>query len=712
MGNNLKWLVAVIGSVCLILLIVGGALPMIQAVIEHTQDKTLEQAGEYWESMGYVAYTDPSGILHVNSVEPNADDTYDLGTAILRFKNIYGMDVYVDGTLYQGGFAVPKASGNPDYVVGVNTATDDVPGATGYWVKSGATGQVIETNASAVVSIQYALDTAAGVGTHQKVTLIGDFPCSTIITPKSNVDVELQGSITITMTSATISINFNNIINSIWSGGTITRAGTINPVGMANTMQFVGACDQTLVIRDMEVISTIVCATTEQNGAIRIMTLGVGVTDPSPTFINVTARASSGATGPVAAGWLVGGFGNTPYFNNCVGYGGGGNMNEGWFFQDGTKAIGDNIKGYGGTVSVVESDGITIWDMAEPTLNSPIGYGGNGGTIAAGIRMTGGASKPVLNSPIGIGGWLPYAGGKNAGIMIENSASPIINNGFGGPQTKAQWFSYDDANNGRFRPFATYRYQLVSLYIYIWASDMGTTTLDIGTTVGGHEIAQNINCNGEQWVFPIIATLPVAANGYLYVTPSAPVADDKFFIGYTVAYDSGHQIGLVLDTIGAAKIVGGTYIGTYNGFGVEVGTVGVTSTRWSINNATLDNYNDISETYHAGLNYIPTMADVPIYNCTFKGQAQAVLSFAKGSNNSGIGISSSGTWTVANGQNHVHITHSLAWTPQAGDIAIGFTTLDASTACFIDGYSATEFVVHVNVAATANTTTGWWKAIR
>ena len=45
-------------------------------------------------------------------------------------------------TLYQNGFQVPLASGTPDYVVGVNTATDDVPGSTGYWVKSGSTGQV------------------------------------------------------------------------------------------------------------------------------------------------------------------------------------------------------------------------------------------------------------------------------------------------------------------------------------------------------------------------------------------------------------------------------------------------------------------------------------------------------------------------------------------------------------------------------------------
>ena len=61
-------------------------------------------------------------------------------------------------TLYQNGFQVPTASSVPDYVVGVNTATDDVPGSTGYWAKKGATGQLLSSssNGSAVMAAVYA----------------------------------------------------------------------------------------------------------------------------------------------------------------------------------------------------------------------------------------------------------------------------------------------------------------------------------------------------------------------------------------------------------------------------------------------------------------------------------------------------------------------------------------------------------------------------
>lgn len=84
-----------------------------------------------------------------------------------------------------------------------------------------------------------------------------------------------------------------------------------------------------------------------------------------------------------------------------------------------------------------------------------------------------------------------------------------------------------------------------------------------------------------------------------------------------------------------------------------------------------------------------------------------------GSNNIGGGLGSlSGTWTVPNTATSVVVTHGLGWTPQAGDIAIGFTSPDNSATCWIDTYTSTQFTVHIDVAASPATTTGWWKAIR
>ena len=72
----------------------------------------------------------------------------------------------------------------------------------------------------------------------------------------------------------------------------------------------------------------------------------------------------------------------------------------------------------------------------------------------------------------------------------------------------------------------------------------------------------------------------------------------------------------------------------------------------------------------------------------------------------------SGTWTVANGQTSVVVTHGLSFTPVAGDIAIGFSSLGNSASCYIDTYTATQFTVHVNADPGAATATGWWKASR
>ena len=176
----------VVLAVLVLLVVTGILLPGVQATVEWAtinQNLTLEHAREYWESQGYVAYASPDGTLYVYSVEPNADNTYDLGTALLRFQDIYGVDVYVDGVLYVGSRTISdngtqlkvddtyiSAPGTPDYVVGVNTATDDVPGSTGYWVKSGSTGQMIySTSANATDGVIAAI--------------YSDMPSVTTITP-------------------------------------------------------------------------------------------------------------------------------------------------------------------------------------------------------------------------------------------------------------------------------------------------------------------------------------------------------------------------------------------------------------------------------------------------------------------------------------------------------------------------------------------------
>jgi hypothetical protein len=69
----------------------------------------------------------------------------------------------------------------------------------------------------------------------------------------------------------------------------------------------------------------------------------------------------------------------------------------------------------------------------------------------------------------------------------------------------------------------------------------------------------------------------------------------------------------------------------------------------------------------------------------------------------------SGTATLLNGQNHVHVTHGLSVTPLAQNIHITFTEIptNASTGWYIGGCSSTEFIFYENDPGASNLDFGW-----
>lgn len=171
---------------------------------------TVAGALTFLEGYGYNAYADPSGTLNTYNIQPNSTNNYDIGTSADTFRNLYlsgnvtAATGNFTGNLYQNGYQVPTASGTPDYVVGVNTANDDVPGSTGYWVKSGATGQVVETNATALTSIQWAIDAMTGSGTIAVTCdfslgnkVVVDLATRRISLKGNNVKVTLAGAATV-----------------------------------------------------------------------------------------------------------------------------------------------------------------------------------------------------------------------------------------------------------------------------------------------------------------------------------------------------------------------------------------------------------------------------------------------------------------------------------------------------------------------------------
>jgi hypothetical protein len=77
--------------------------------------------------------------------------------------------------------------------------------------------------------------------------------------------------------------------------------------------------------------------------------------------------------------------------------------------------------------------------------------------------------------------------------------------------------------------------------------------------------------------------------------------------------------------------------------------------------------------------------------------------------NIGFVTENSGTATLLDGQNHVHVTHGLSYTPTAADITITFTELptNASTGWYVGDITATEFQLHQNDPGASNLDFSW-----
>jgi hypothetical protein len=560
------------------------------------------------------------------------------------------------------------------------------------------------TGASMETQINAALVTLNGYSGRPLLQLVGSFTCDGEIVVKSDVDVEVQGTITVTSDTAANGINFNSVTNAVWSGFELHRVGT--PVtsdyrnGTAILIQ--GTCDNTLELRNFKSYN-------DCTGTLYVAS-GIVILDSSAPIIDgFYAKGGGTVVGVQNAGVMISqSVGNKGYIRNGVAQGGNGGWANGVIEEEQSLIDLSNVVGYGGVGAAAcglfaDNEGSVRWDNCT-------GYGGDSGVNNDGVIFHGSNTNICYNLK-GVPGRYQDAANENAGIRIDQLAAPILINPVGIlPMIEANWIYVSD-NNGRFKPTfpvhpAQWDYYIYSFQVYNQTAAPGVT-LDIGTSIGGSQIALNIDISAADNSPKFVMSRPlIYGSDYMYATVNggAPGAGLRFY--YTVQLACFDAATLTLETSGNAIIEGGSFIGMSQ----TKATVRIKDTtwkNWKITNSNI--FCPATPTFYSSLIADAAITDVPIYNTVINGRVMPnITSFAKGSQT----LSSSGTWIVLNGQNHVHITHGLGWTPVAGDIAIGFTTLDASTACFIDGYSATEFVVNINVNATAATTTGWWKAIR
>ena len=411
------------------------------------------------------------------------------------------------------------------------------------------------------VEIQAVLDAIAATGNHGQMRVIGALAnCTSQIVPPSEVDViGNNAEFRFTDIGSVAAVEFDSVVNSFWRDLTIRNTGT-----SGHPLIFKGTTDETCKMDNVLAIND----STAQ---------GVGMSFGGTAHPYLTNCKGYSATGSHCHGIYIGADGINyrayPTMINCYGESRSltGVDNEGWniegsIFGDGeettlhqclligcigqgstaggtSKCHGFSIKwgsgihmkgciGYSGNKD--DSVGINIEGNASPLLENCTGVGKGGVDTVHGVKIFK-AATPTLNNCTGI---VDANNDDCAALFIAEKAAPVINGFLGKHFTYEKVFEYTSADNGRFRPFTTYKYQITSLSIY--NTTQRAVTIDVGTSIGGHEVCEAVSLNVYPQIIPVsISREMIAANGYLYVTPSVGIPEGDIHIYYTVQRNLG-----------------------------------------------------------------------------------------------------------------------------------------------------------------------------
>jgi hypothetical protein len=160
--------------------------------------------------------------------------------------------------------------------------------------------------------------------------------------------------------------------------------------------------------------------------------------------------------------------------------------------------------------------GIEILDVAAPIIS---------GLITNGIYVSQNA-YPSIQDFICVGG-----------IIVSDRACPRMRNGIAGPKHFSDTWIYTSADSGRFRSVAntadSLRLKAIDMYIQNIAGIPAGTTMKIGTTPGGSEIANAVLISGLSYgqSFTFVEAT-IAAGSYMYMTPSVAIAEGALCLNF------------------------------------------------------------------------------------------------------------------------------------------------------------------------------------
>ena len=583
---------------------------------------------------------------------------------------------------------------SPSYLMFLDT-TDGLIKA-----KNGLTGIIDFQSAYGGIVFQWALNAVNASGVRGTIVLKGGtYDGSAQIDAKSNVDVYAVGAtFNITINGAGDGLHFNNVTNSIWEGINIVRKGTLGAGVSAKALYIEGNTDNTCVLKHCKFIN-------EADGVYAGEGLLCGIwigqlCSPSPILEYCLGQGSLNAT----SGYLNPGIDihilqnpttgtlGAPKLIGCTGIGGAKPAGRGFDITEADAAELIDCVGIGST-----GDGITIND-ASPTLKNCKGIAGtqNGAT---GIMLWTGGS-PILMDCEAISGKYDHT----SALIINDSNSAIVDHCFGHPPIEGHQWYYDAANNGRFRPFAGFAYIIRNISLWVSIPQPGVT-LNIGTSIGGNELAAAISLAvGGTVPFNWTSRL-LAAGGYMYATPSAGIPNNSIFLYYTVMYAVSDCRGIAMATLGVARVSNSHFMACdTDGFGmpIRIGPPAIANKNWRIDNSVFES---LSIGGGCAIYSDAAITDVPIYNSTFKGAfSQNITSFVRKSKNFTepfFVYQNDGTSTGTNAQQT--IAHGCNFTPTYDQVFLS----ERSTGLAVPYQSAAPDAINIYVTAVLNKTYNW-----
>ena len=241
------------------------------------------------------------------------------------------------------------------------------------------------------------------------------------------------------------------------------------------------------------------------------------------------------------------------------------------------------------------------------SLYNCTGYGNNQGGHA--FRFTG-IHAPLLHDCVAC----PGLGNNSCGFYIEGASSPVITGCTSRPQTTQNYWSYNTANNGRFMPVASHPYQVIGFMVFV-SNATGGATLDVGTSIAGSELVSAMDIGTTGGKFVSFTRVELAADAYLYATPTAGSNDD-FRIHTVIAYNYDDNRPLLMGTPGYVRVSNSAFIANGASDACRIVNASITSANYIISNCHFETY-DVSNQY--SITGQSATSTTKIKNCTFVG---------------------------------------------------------------------------------------------